>query len=65
MTGEQKSLLIYGALAVFFILFLGGEWVVSVWGGLLGGGWRGADREGFGWLVTERGGGITGEVSGW
>jgi len=24
MTGEQKSLLIYGALAVFFILFLGG-----------------------------------------
>lgn len=24
MTGEQKSLLIYGALALFFILFLGG-----------------------------------------
>lgn len=25
MTGEQKSLLIYGALALFFILFLGGK----------------------------------------
>jgi hypothetical protein len=26
MTGEQKSLLIYGVLALFFILFLGGAW---------------------------------------
>lgn len=38
MTGEQKSLLIYGALAFFFILFLGGMFVTA--NGSLNMAWR-------------------------